>query len=343
MVFGAGAIGAGIAGLLARNGARVVCVARPAHADALRRGILIKRDDGEEFTIALDAVSTATDLSPEDHDVVLLTTKSQATEQAVREVFSAYGRGVPFVCLQNGVRNEEIAARSFDRVYAGLVFLSAIQLDPSVITLPKEGTVAIGCYPGGLDEMSGELCADLSSAGLEATASAYVMAMKWGKLVANLNNATTTITGLWLERAMSDQEMRELMLMVREEGLRVLDAAGIDVEPPADKPSPIRIREMTRKLREPLRQRPETASLPEEGRTYSSMWQDLYLGRKSNEAEFLNGEIVSSGVKLGIPTPYNSTLLAIVNRMFEEGLRPGLYTPRELRERLEAESAETAV
>jgi len=72
------------------------------------------------------------------------------------------------------------------------------------------------------------------------------------------------------------------------------------------------------------------------------MWQDLYLGRKSNEADFLNGEIVSRGSKLGIPTPYNSTLLAIVNNMFEEGLGPGLYTPRELRKRLEAESPQTA-
>jgi ketopantoate reductase len=60
------------------------------------------------------------------------------------------------------------------------------------------------------------------------------------------------------------------------------------------------------------------------------MWQDLYLGRKSNEAEYLNGEIVTRGAKLSIPTPYNSTLLEIVNRMFKEGLSPGLYRPREL-------------
>ena len=87
---------------------------------------------------------------------------------------------------------------------------------------------------------------------------------------------------------------------------------------------------MTQKLRQPIRPRNDLASLPEERRTYSSMWQDLYLGRKSNEAEFLNGEIVTRGAKLAIPTPYNSTLLEIVNRMFEEGLRPGLYSPREL-------------
>jgi hypothetical protein len=36
------------------------------------------------------------------------------------------------------------------------------------------------------------------------------------------------------------------------------------------------------------------------------------------------------GRKLAIPTPYNSTLLEIVNRMFDEGLKPGIYTPAEL-------------
>lgn len=329
-MFGAGAIGAAIGGLLAHAGLRVVCVARAAHAEALRRGVLIKKENGEELMVKTDAVTAAADLTPEDGDLVILTTKSQATASAVEELFELYGATLPIVCLQNGVRNEEIAARSFDRVYAGLVFLSAVQLEPSVITLPQGGTVAIGCYPGGLDSASRDLCADLGRAGLEATASAHVMAMKWGKLVANLNNATTTITGYWLEQAMSDPEMRKLMLEVREEGLAVLDAAGIAVEPPADEPSPIRIREMTEKLRQPIRPRNDPASLPQERRTYSSMWQDLHLGRKSNEAEFLNGEIVTRGEQLAIPTPYNSTLLEIVNRMFDEGLGPGIYSPREL-------------
>ena len=330
MVFGAGAVGAAIGGLLANAGSRVICVARPAHAEALRRGILLKKQEGEDVLLKTDAVTAAADLSPEEDDFVLLTTKSQATESAVEELFEVYGAAVRIVCLQNGVQNEEIAMRCFDTVYAGLVFLSAVQLEPSVMSLPQGGTVAIGCYPAGVDDASRELCADLRRAGLEATASAHVMAMKWGKLVANLNNATTTITGYWLEQAMSDQEMRKLMLEVREEGLAVLDAAGIAVEPPPDEPSPIRIRDMTQKLRQPIRPDSDFASLPEERRTYSSMWQDLYLGRKSNEAEYLNGEIVTRGAKLAIPTPYNSTLLEIVNRMFKEGLSPGLYRPREL-------------
>ena len=331
VVFGAGAIGSAIAALMVRAGSRVVCVARPAYAEALRQGIVIKEDDGD-LTVKVDAVSSTRELLPESGDVAFITTKSQVTEAAVDELFESYDETLPVVCLQNGVRNEGIAVRKFQSVYAGLVFLSAVQLEPSIITLPQGRSVAIGCYPDGLDDRARDLCADLTRAGFEAVPSAHVMSMKWGKLVANLNNASTTITGYWLERAMSDPEMRSLMLAVREEGLRVLDAAGIAVEPPAGEPSPIRIREMTDRLREPPKHPYDPGAVNQGPRTYSSMWQDLHLGRKGHEAEFLNGDIVALGERVGVPTPYNSTLLEIVTRMFDEGLGPGLYSPNQLSE-----------
>jgi len=232
--------------------------------------------------------------------------------------------------MQNGVHNENIAARAFNRVYGGLVFLSAVQIEPSVITMPPGRQVAIGCFPAGLDDTAHYICAELRDAGFDAMASGHVMSMKWGKLVANLNNATTTITGYWLERAMSDPEMRKLMLAVREEGLRVLDAAGVAVEPPENEPSQIRIRKMTEKLKEPPKRPYDPAGSREGPRTFSSMWQDLHLGRKSNEAEFLNGEIIELGESYGVSTPYNSTLMELVNKMFTEQLAPGLYSPSEL-------------
>jgi 2-dehydropantoate 2-reductase len=329
VIYGAGAIGASIAALLCRAGSRVICAARPAYAEALRRGIEIREEDAVS-RVSVDAVTTASEISPERNDVAFITTKSHGTDTAIAELFERYDESLPVVCMQNGVRNEEIAARKFKRVYAGLVFLSAVQIEPSVITMPPGRSVAIGCFPTGLDDTANDICAELERAGFDAVASAHVMSMKWGKLVANLNNATTTITGYWLERAISDPEMRTLMLAVREEGLRVLDAAGIAVEPPANEPSPIRIREMTEKLKE-WPKRPYDPSTSRDGpRTFSSMWQDLHLGRKSNETEFLNGEIISLGERYGIPTPYNSTVMEVVNRMFAERLEPGLYGPAEL-------------
>ena len=333
VIVGAGAVGITVGGLLTRAGSHVICVARPAYAEALRRGVVLDLD-GRETTVRAEAVTGIRDLSPENRDIVIITTKSQVTEPVIDELGGVYDNKVRVVCLQNGVRNEEIARRRFENVYAGLVFFSAVQLEPASVSLPQGLTVAIGCYPNGVDDTARQFCDALTQAGFDAVCSAYAMAMKWGKLVANLNNATHAITGYWLERGMAEVEMRSLMLEVRQEGLRVLDAAGIEVEPPEGEPSPIRIREMTEKLKLPPDSSRRFRDLPEKQRTYASMWQDLVLGRRSGEAEFLNGEIVTLGRELGIPTPYNSALLETVNSMFARSLKPGILTPAQLRARI---------
>jgi 2-dehydropantoate 2-reductase len=330
VIFGAGAIGSAVGALLTASGSQVVLVARPAIAQALRHGVSINYSGGEKKVRAV-AVTSIKQIAPEKSDVVLLTTKSQATKSAIEELSSVYDRSLRIVCLQNGVRNEEIAASKFDNVYAGLVLLTAVQLDPKLINLPCERQIAIGRYPDGVDDLAFAISNDLRRAGFDCAVSAHVMAMKWAKLIANLNNATHAITGYWMEKAMADPQMRQLMYEVRLEGLRVLDAAGIAVEPPAGEPSLIRIREETEKLKQPTDQSGDADSLPYEQRRYPSMWQDLELGRKTNEAEFLNGEIIELGKRLGIPTPYNQALLEIVNRMSAEGIKPGLYTPAQLR------------
>ncbi|MEK6302988.1 MAG: 2-dehydropantoate 2-reductase [Acidobacteriota bacterium] len=342
VIYGAGAVGSTIGGLLTRAGSNVVCVARPAYAEALRQGVVLNLD-GRKTTVRAEAVTGIRDLNPEAGDILIITTKSQMTAPVVDELAGVYDSKLRVVCLQNGVRNEEIAGRRFENVYAGLVFFSAVQLEPGSVSLPQGLTVAIGCHPNGVDDTARQLCEELTRAGFDAVASAHVMSMKWGKLVANLNNATHAITGYWLERGMAETEMRTLMLEVREEGLRVLDAAGIAVEPPAGEASPIRIREMTEKLKLPPGTSRKGADLPEERRTYASMWQDLVLGRRSSEADYLNGEIVKLGAEVGIATPYNSALLEIVNRMFDGKLKPGIHTPAQVRALIRTSAGECVI
>src|SRR5262245_34885211 len=101
VIFGAGAVGSVVAGLLARAGSRVVCVARPAHAEALREGFVIKEND-RELRAKVDAVTAACELVPDSDDVAVITAKSQSTETAVEELHDVYGERVPVVCLQNG-------------------------------------------------------------------------------------------------------------------------------------------------------------------------------------------------------------------------------------------------
>jgi 2-dehydropantoate 2-reductase len=245
----------------------------------------------------------------------------------------------PVVCLQNGVTNEEMAARRFKNVYAALVFFSATQMTPSRIWLTRGRSLAIGRYPDGVDGLAEQVSKDFERAGFEALASPFTMAMKWGKFVVNLNNATYAITSCYVEQGAADADMRRLLADVREEGLRVLDAAGIEVEPPPGEPSLIRVRELNEKAKAPPADGEKLMNLPESERTYPSMWQDLVLGRRTSEASHLNGVVVEMGRRHGIPTPYNSALLDIINRMFAEGQPPGLHTPAQLRALIESQGS----
>jgi 2-dehydropantoate 2-reductase len=336
VIYGAGSIGCVVGGLLLNSRSRVLFVARPRVARAIATGYEIKTPEGDlhvkgDVVTELDPASIGAD------DVVIMTVKSQDTRAAVANLSNLYPRSVEIVCLQNGVSNEPATHDIFSRVYGGLLLISTVQLEPELVTL-KGNRIAIGCYPDGTDAFAEQLAGAFCRSGFEAMASRSIMSLKWAKLVANLNNATHAITGYWLEKSAADPEMRTLMAAVREEGLRLLDAAGIAVEPPAGEPNPIRIRDDTAKLREPAPDcgTSKTPRWPEERRTYASMHQDLLLGRTANESDFLNGEIVKLGERLGIPTPYNRILMETVHQMSEdETLRPGIYTPAGLKAMIE--------
>jgi 2-dehydropantoate 2-reductase len=53
-----------------------------------------------------------------------------------------------------------------------------------------------------------------------------------------------------------------------------------------------------------------------------SMLQDFERGRRT-EIDFINGYVADLGRKLGVPTPINSAITAIVHRIERGELRPG--------------------
>jgi len=330
VIYGAGSIGCAVGGWLVNSGCRVLFVARPRIADAIAAGFAVQTAESK-IHVRGESVTELDRDNIDPADVVLITVKSQDTGAAAARIHKLYRNDVGIVCLQNGVSNEAIASESFNRVYGGLLLISTVQLDPDLVTL-KGNRIAIGRYPEGSDRTAELLVGDLVRAGFNAMVSPHVMALKWAKLIANLNNASHAITGYWLERSAADPEMRTLMAAVRDEGLAVLDAAGIAVEPPEGEPSPIRIREETAKLRVRVETSDDRRTSPGEPRTYPSMLQDLMLGRKTTEADFLNGEIVRLGERLGVATPYNRTLLDMIHKMSATAIQPGVYSPHELRE-----------
>lgn len=340
IIQGAGAIGSLVGGLLADMGAEVIFIARPAQAEIInQRGLTIHSIYHPTKHISnIKAVTSPHDITPHADDVLMLAVKSSQTNQCIHELHEVFSQTTPLFCLQNGIRNETTAAERFLHVYGVMIAACVNCLEPGMITHTFKQDLVLGNYPLGCDETATKVAQDLSNAGFNAVLSAHVMAAKWGKLVLNLTNALLAITGHHLQLARSIPEVSLLMAEVQEEGLRVVEAAGI---PLAEGNSPLDVFAMTKKARQVGETAPDeeairaAENLPEQQRTYVSTWADLQQQRGETEASYLNGEILLLGEKYHVPTPYNFTLLDVVERMAVQQLPPGQYSIAILRQMIE--------
>src|SRR5262245_26761301 len=111
IVIGAGAVGGTIGARLFQGGHEVLLIARGPHYEALKtNGLRLITPDSSE---TLDIPATDGPVPTRDDDVLILATKSQDTIAAL----APWSPDLPVVCAQNGVANERMALRRFERVY----------------------------------------------------------------------------------------------------------------------------------------------------------------------------------------------------------------------------------
>jgi 2-dehydropantoate 2-reductase len=316
VIYGAGGVGGTIGGCLHQGGHEVVLIARGAHYEALRaRGLELRWPGGSEV-LPIETVDHPSRLSWRggDDDVVLLTMKSQHTTAALEDLVRSGYRG-PVVCAQNGVANERMALRRFERVYGLCVQLPATFLEAGVVLAHSDdcaGLLDLGRYPHGTDQVAEDVAAALRGSRMLSDADPAVMGKKYGKLLMNLGNALDAACG-------RSGFTSDLGKAVRAEGRTALDAAGIEVTAQAkDRMARVTIR-----------------PVGEDGHKGSSSWQSLARGTGSIETDYLNGEITLLGRLHGVPTPVNAMLVDVANEMARDGVPPGSYTVEQLQQRLE--------
>jgi 2-dehydropantoate 2-reductase len=306
VIYGAGAVGGTIGARLHQHGHEVLLVARGAHRDALQRSGLRFETRLESVVLRIPTVGDPAEIAWRSDDVVLLTTKTQQTAAALGDLRDAAGSAVPVVCAQNGVENERLAARIFERVYAMLVYLPATHLEPGLVqatAAPICGILDAGVYPAGVDRTIERVTAALDASSFSARPTPDILSWKYGKLLANLGNAIQATCG-------AAPHAGDLYSRVRAEALACYAAAGI---------APVAAE------REAERRKAMSAMGPVGGqdRSGSSTWQSLARASGSVEVDYLNGEIALLGKLHGIPTPANSALQRLANRMARERAAPG--------------------
>jgi 2-dehydropantoate 2-reductase len=316
LVMGAGGIGGVLGARLHEAGHEVILVARGPHHDAIAAsGLRVEFPDGASV-YSLPVVERPSQVIPAD-EVILLTTKSQDSVEALDALVEGGFARNPVVCVQNGVRNERAALRRFPHVYGCCVMFPTTFLEPGVVqahSAPVTGILDVGRYPSGSDRVAEGVAEAFAMSSFSAEPVDDIMRWKYCKLLLNLGNAVEAVCG---PAARGGEIGRE----ARAEGVACLEAAGIAFA--SEEEDLARRGGMVRQL--PIEGRP---------RQGGSSWQSLRRGTGSIETDYLNGEIVLLGRLHGVPTPVNSLLQRLAGELARSGAEPGSITADQLLARL---------
>ncbi len=306
-VVGAGALGCLFGGMLARAGTQVTLIGRASHVATIRRDGLRLESNGR---VTLIPVAATEDMAVVGKArLVLLCVKSTDTDDAARAMAPHLGSDTVVVNLQNGVDNaERIRTHIQNRVLPGLVYVAAEMAGPGHVRHTGGGSLTIG----ELDVLRRSNSADrhqleqiaalFTGAGLKVTISEAVEVDLWTKLVMNCAyNAISALTQSQYGRMVALPEIRAVMADTVTEVVAVAAAKGVQL------PDDLVARAIRLADGMPV--------------TISSTAQDLLRERRS-EIDHLNGYVVREGEALGIATPVNRTLNALVKLAEQKGKDP---------------------
>src|SRR5260221_12470693 len=142
-VMGAGAVGCYFGAMLARAGAQVRLIGRPALVDAVARDGL--RFEGIDFKGRIALSATTDPAGVAGAGLVLFSVKSPDTEAAARAIAPHLAPGAVVLSLQNGVDNvERLRAQIANVVVPAVVYVAAEIPAPGVIRHNGPGDLVIG-------------------------------------------------------------------------------------------------------------------------------------------------------------------------------------------------------
>ena len=304
-VLGAGAVGCYFGGMLARAGAPVTLIGRPPHVGAItRHGLFF---DGLNFQLHIP-VSASTQVSAaRDAEIVLFCVKTLDTEQAAKCLAPHLAPTTAVISLQNGVDNvERIRSAAKIDAFAAVVYVAAAMTAPGRIKHSGRGDLILGDLPGraegdGPRQSQLERMASLfERAGVPCRVSGNVEGELWTKMILNCAyNAVSALGRAQYYRATGNRWTREVMVKVIEEAIAVARAAGVRLPD-------VNMVEAVLEISETM------------ANATSSTAQDLARGKRT-EIDSLNGYVVRRGAELGVATPVNQTLHALV-KLLEESV-----------------------
>jgi 2-dehydropantoate 2-reductase len=316
LIYGTGAVGGYLGGVLAEAGNSVVFLARSKTAAAMRVDGLRLEQNGKTRTIPASEVLTdlPAELDLGSDAAILLTVRAFDCASVAEALRSKLRRPTPVVCFLNGIGNEETLAKSIgaEQVLPATLTTAVTVRAPGIVHIERERGLGLG--RGGTAERLAEV---FRHAGLEVRLYTDPAAMKWSKVPTNIvANASSAILGWPVAGVMGHPGVYRLEVEALRETFRVMQRAG---HRPVDLPG-VRIRWLARGIFLPMWiTHPWLSRAVARGRGDRRPSFHRDIGRGRSEAPWLNGAVVDHGARLGVPTPANRALLSAFLELVQGG------------------------
>jgi len=301
-VVGSGAVGGYFGGMLARAGAPVVFIGRPAFVAAVKdEGLLL---DTTALRERVPVTASADLAAARGAEVVLFCVKTTDTRETARALAPLLPPEALVLSLQNGVDNAEtIREASGIAALPAAVYVAASVPSPGTVKHLGRGDLVLGPRSPATER----LAALFARAGVAVRIADDLTAELWTKLVWNCAlNAISALGNSTYGEILASEEARALLEGALDEVLAVAAAAGVALPAFAERGAA-------------LSGAYQVAS--QMAATRSSTAQDLMRGKKT-EIDSLNGFIVRRGRALGVPTPVNHALYTLVRLAESASPRP---------------------
>jgi 2-dehydropantoate 2-reductase len=294
-IVGCGAMGCVYAGLLASAGHEVWAVdAWRDHVDAIRtNGLRLEGISGDR-TVRIQATTNAADVGTS--DLVIIATKIMHVEPAATAARLLIGPETVVLSIQNGLGGPDISARILgrERVLVGVVGgFGASMKGPGHAHHNGMELVRLGEFAGPVTPRLEAIAEVWRSGGFKVKCFDDIDQLVWEKLICNTTySGPCSIMDRTIGEVMNDPDAWAVAATCAKEAFAVGKAKGVKLDI-ADAESYVR----------------DFGSKIPDARP--SVLLDHRAGRIS-EIDAINGAIVRVGLELGVPTPANTTITALV-------------------------------
>jgi 2-dehydropantoate 2-reductase len=286
----------------------------PEHVNVMNeRGLLIKfAGAGQRVAVhaALPEQVSGT------FDLVFLAVKSQFTNDALEAIVPHLTAASAVISLQNGVNEPDIARRiGAERTIGCLVDFSADYHAPGEVMRARAGNLFVGELDGRTSPRLEEV-RRLLALSTRTHVCANIMGFVWAKLCKATVDATTALVDENSLEVRANRKYHPVRIALLRESIQVAAADGVRVEAfahfdpaPFLDASPGGVAAASAVLDEMAR-----GQAKDNTKIRTGYWRDIVVRKRKSEIDYVTGEIVRRGKRLGVPTPLNALQL----KMFEE-------------------------